>query len=165
MENTTRTYRDNGAAGALLDEYQRAIDELKSILSTVSNQELLTQVDFNTEDQDCISIQSILAHVVKAGRNYVVIIRKGFGEELADPVIEPLDSIDAYQLAIDAMFKYNELLFEDYPQMQVKGQMDVSKMVVSWGQEYDIEQLVEHAIVHILRHRRQIERFLLKLRA
>ena len=35
------------------------------------------------------------------------------------------------------------------------------KMLVSWGQLYDIEQLMEHAIVHILRHRRQVERFML----
>ena len=34
-----------------------------------------------------------------------------------------------------------------------------NKMKVSWGQEYDLEQLLEHAIVHILRHRRQVERF------
>ena len=29
-----------------------------------------------------------------------------------------------------------------------------------WGAMYDLEQLLEHAIVHVLRHRRQIERFL-----
>ena len=28
-----------------------------------------------------------------------------------------------------------------------------------WGVVYDVEQLMEHAIVHILRHRRQIEKF------
>ena len=38
------------------------------------------------------------------------------------------------------------------------------KILVRWGQLYDVEQLFEHAIVHILRHRRQIERFLLRLR-
>ena len=30
---------------------------------------------------------------------------------------------------------------------------------VRWGVLYNLEQLLEHAIVHILRHRRQIERF------
>jgi hypothetical protein len=37
------------------------------------------------------------------------------------------------------------------------------KMKTSWGQVYDIEQLFEHAIVHILRHRRQIENFKTRL--
>ena len=32
------------------------------------------------------------------------------------------------------------------------------------GQVYNIEQIAEHAIVHILRHRRQIEKFKLALR-
>jgi hypothetical protein len=30
----------------------------------------------------------------------------------------------------------------------------------SWGVVYDLEQLLEHAIVHVLRHRRQIEKFI-----
>ena len=29
-----------------------------------------------------------------------------------------------------------------------------------WGQTFDVEQLLEHAVMHIHRHRRQIERFL-----
>ncbi len=33
------------------------------------------------------------------------------------------------------------------------------KMIVRWGPQYDLEQLLEHAVVHILRHRRQIEKF------
>ena len=28
-----------------------------------------------------------------------------------------------------------------------------------WSGRYDVEQLMQHAIVHVLRHRRQIERF------
>ena len=29
-----------------------------------------------------------------------------------------------------------------------------------WGVRYDAEQLLEHAVVHVLRHRRQIEKFI-----
>jgi hypothetical protein len=36
---------------------------------------------------------------------------------------------------------------------------DAKKMKTNWQQFYDMEQLMEHAIVHILRHRRQIEGF------
>ena len=36
-------------------------------------------------------------------------------------------------------------------------------MTVKWRQQYDVEQLFEHAIVHVLRHRRQIERFIQKM--
>ena len=34
-------------------------------------------------------------------------------------------------------------------------------MLSPWGVTYNLEQLLEHAIVHILRHRRQIEKFML----
>ncbi len=38
-------------------------------------------------------------------------------------------------------------------------QLDNSlKIKTGWGQLYDIEQMMEHAIVHILRHKKQIEK-------
>jgi len=33
-------------------------------------------------------------------------------------------------------------------------------MPTPWGTTYTLEQMLEHAIVHILRHRRQIERLI-----
>jgi hypothetical protein len=75
-----KNYRNNGAVGALLDEYEKALNELKDLIRPLSNEQLLAQ-----------------------------------------------------------------------------------KVLVRWGQRYDIEQLFEHAIVHVLRHKRQIERFLLKI--
>ena len=38
-------------------------------------------------------------------------------------------------------------------------QMEAVSMTVHWGPTYDLEQLLEHAIVHILRHRRQIDKW------
>ena len=58
------------------------------------------------------------------------------------------------------MFKYCENFFRGNPNLLIE-QTDISKkMTVNWGQQYDIEQLLEHAIVHIFRHRRQIENFI-----
>lgn len=36
------------------------------------------------------------------------------------------------------------------------------KINTKWGQQYDVEQMLEHAIVHILRHRRQIKNALIQ---
>ncbi|WP_294276359.1 hypothetical protein [uncultured Chryseobacterium sp.] len=45
-------------------------------------------------------------------------------------------------------------------------EFDQSKKINTlWGQQYDVEQMLEHAIVHILRHRRQIENALVKMEA
>ena len=68
-------YRTNGAIGALLDEYERAIKDLKSVLSTVTDTELITIVDTQTDDEDCRSIQTIMAHVVRSGYGYAITVR------------------------------------------------------------------------------------------
>lgn len=157
------TYRNNGAIGALLDEYEKANNELKAVISPISDADLVKIVDTQTKDPDCVSIQTILTHVVSAGYNYVVVIRKHKGETL-DYYTKTLESsASTYAQQLDAMFQYNVQLFEDYPNIELESYKAADKITVTWGQLYDVEQLLEHAIVHILRHRRQIERFLIKL--
>jgi len=161
--DTHKTYRNNGAIGALLDEYQKSLAELKDVLSDVSEKELVEIVDHETSDKDCKSIQTILSHVVESGYTYVIEIRKWLGEDIQYMSKELLFTIDEYNSALDKMFAYNLSLFEDYPTLQLEEYKMENKMTVRWGQKYDAEQLIEHAIVHILRHRRQIERFKLKM--
>jgi hypothetical protein len=62
------------------------------------------------------------------------------------------------------MVEYTEKLFLENPNLLIEKGSIHNKMHGSWGQSYDIKQLMEHAIVHTLRHRRQIERFLLKIK-
>jgi len=157
MKKITK-YRDNGAIGALLDEYEKSIKELKEVIHNVTTNDLINIVDNDTKDEDCKSIQTILSHVVGSGYNYIIIIRKWLGEEVDYKKKELLNSVVKYNLALDMMFAYNVELFNDYPKMQLEEYDPNKKINVRWGQKYDVEQLLEHAIVHILRHRRQIER-------
>ena len=157
-------YRDNDAIGALLDEYERSIQQLKVLLTDVSDEELITIVDANTNNLDCRSIQSILTHVFAASYNYIVEIRWSQGEDLEGKQKALLSSISEYSQGLDEAFFFNANLFDDYPALPLEESDPSKKMKLSWGQSYDAEQLLEHATVHILRHRRQIERFLLKLR-
>lgn len=158
---STKTFRNNGAIGALLDEYEKAIDALKVVINDLTTTELTTIVDTETKDKDCKSIQTILTHVVSSGYVYVIEIRKWLGEDIdyIDKVL--LESGKAYQSALDQMFAFNEKLFADYPNINIEEKDNSKKILVRWGQSFDIEQLLEHAIVHILRHRRQIEKFLI----
>ena len=159
----TRTYRDQGAIGALLDEYERALEELVTLLKGVSTDQLVKIVDTQSQDEDCRSIQTILTHVVQSGYTYVVEIRKWLGEDAAyrEKVIHA--TVEAYVQALGQMFAFNEQLFLDHPKIVLETYAVEGKIKVRWGQFYDVEQLFEHAIVHILRHRRQIERFLIRL--
>ncbi len=161
--NNVNIYRDNDAIGALLDEYERAIKDLKLVLEGVTSAELTTIVDDKTMDEDCRSIQNILSHVVRSGYGYAIYVRKKQGEMLDFRTSTLLESVEAYNAALDNMFSFNVQLFEDYPNLILEEFEADKKILVRWGQLYDVEQLFEHAIVHILRHRRQIERFLLRL--
>lgn len=154
------TYRTNGAVGALLDEYERSLNDLKKVIAPLSKAQLLHVVDSETTDLDCQSIQTILSHIAQSGHAYVIYIRNHLGESIAFKETQLLDSIQDYNLALDDMFKANENLFHDYPDMTLEVFEQHEKIKGGWGNYYDVEQMMEHAIVHVLRHRRQIERFI-----
>ena len=156
-------HHSNGAITALLDEYEKTITEFVALLDYITDEELVTVVDYQTKDLNCISIQTILTHLVKAGYNYTIEIRRYLGETVDFKAPVTLTTIEAYQEGIKAMFQANITLFQDYPDAPLEVTDHEHKMKVRWGQTYDIEQLMEHAIVHILRHRRQVEHFLKKL--
>ncbi|UUV20762.1 DinB family protein [Paenimyroides aestuarii] len=157
--NQKKEFRNNGAIGALLDEYEKSLNELIETINDISENELAEIIDFETNDEDCKSIQNILTHVVQSGYTYVVEIRKWLGENVDYKNKIKLQTAQDYKLALNEMFKYNEQLFFDYPNLELCENDPKKKISVRWGQNYDVEQLLEHAIVHILRHRRQIEKF------
>lgn len=145
----------------MMDEYERAAEVLKSIIEHVSEEDFNRIVDSETKDEDCRSIQTIIYHVVRAGYGYADYFREGFGMSSARPEIAQIQCQEVAE-KIDAMLAYTAQTLEGKWEMTDEEIQAVS-MKVRWGVTYDLEQLLEHAIVHILRHRRQIERFLLKM--
>lgn len=159
-----KIYR-KGAKGALLDEYERAIFDLKKVISNISNDDLKQLVDTQTKDEDCRSIQSILSHVVRSGYIYAMHIQDQEVDQNSFPKRKFHPSVSCYIQDLQNMFIYTERVFQMVEE-EMLVQSDASKKIhVSWNQLYDIEQLMEHAIVHILRHRRQIEKFKIGLKA
>ncbi len=154
-----KKFRNNGAIGALLDEYEKALNELIETIDSIPEKQLLRIIDFETNDEDCKSIQNILTHVVQSGYTYVVEIRKWLGEKIEYKDKIKYSTTEEYKSALKEMFKFNEKLFSDYPNIELYENDPNKKINVRWGQNYDVDQLFEHAIVHILRHRRQIEKF------
>ncbi|HSK72325.1 MAG TPA: DinB family protein [Pyrinomonadaceae bacterium] len=156
MEKTFR----KGAIGALMDEYERATAELKSILQNISEEDFTRIADSETEDKNCRSIQTVMSHVVIAGYGYANYIREQFSMAADSPQYRLL-SLDETIRELDKIL--------DYMAQTLDGKWELSDDEINrtiiktrWGGTYDLEQLLEHAIVHILRHRRQIEKFLLK---
>ena len=147
-----------GGVGALMDEYERAVGELSGLLRRISDDEFVLVRDRETKDEGCRSIQTILNHVVRAGYGYAGYIREAFGNEAKRPEVPPakrLESLDQ----LEAMLAYTATTLEG--KWELSDEEIVAVQIRSrWGPMYDLEQLLEHAIVHVLRHRRQIERFL-----
>ena len=156
-------YRNDGARGALLDEYERALKTLIDVIEDLSQAQLIAVVDVETKNEDCRSIQTVLTHVLRAGYWYIHEIRKHQGEDNTFVAPIHLPRVLDYQKALWQLLEANVSVFEQYPNMPLETYNQSDKMLVKWGQTYDVEQLMEHAIVHILRHRRQIERFLIRL--
>jgi hypothetical protein len=153
----TKTYRQ-GAVGALMDEYERAAAELLSILNGITDEEFERIRDTTTQDEDCRSIQTIMRHVIRAGYGYAGYMRTSWGKE---PVIRWDEPVSRGQIPgeMKKMLDYMVETLDSRWGMSEKEGTEM-KMTVRWGPVYDFEQLFEHAIVHVLRHRRQIDRFL-----
>lgn len=158
----TKYYRQ-GAIGALLDEYERAIGELKSVIRDIQPDALISIVDAHTQDENCRSVQTVLTHLVHSGYGYAISIHNLKGHNRERPEKKFYGQVQAYLDDLTGVFTFTEKVFSAFKDEELEQFNDALKIKAGWGQVYDIEQMFEHAIVHILRHRRQIEKFKLLL--
>jgi uncharacterized damage-inducible protein DinB len=153
----TKTLR-KGAVGAMMDEYERAAGELVAILGGLDDAAWEQLRDAETSDPDCRTIQTVMRHVVRAGFGYANYIRAALGIPEGRAGAELVTSGEVAG-EVEAMLAYMAETLDGRWTMS-DDEITAVKMTVRWGPTYDLEQLLEHAIVHVLRHRRQIERFL-----
>lgn len=156
--NSNMTLKGN--VRALLEVYRKALDELILLIEPLPPATLQRLADPDTDDPDGRSIQSVLAHVVCSGFNYTVYLENWLGEPSTRRERVYLNTAAEYAEQLNAMFQYCETFFQNHPQLDIEESDNDKKIRVNWGQTYDVEQLMEHAIVHVWRHRRQIARFL-----
>jgi len=159
----TKPYRQ-GAVGALLDLYERAIADLQETIADISDEELITIVDSKTSNPKCRSVQTIISHVVSSGYGDVVDIKLLNGQKIEYPDSILRMTINDYKRDLDDLFIFILDTFKNIQDTDLEQFDNDKKIKTYWGQVYDIEQMTEHAIVHVLRHRRQIERFKLSVR-
>ena len=151
----TKVYR-KGAIGAMMDEYERAALELRILVEKVSEDDYVKIFDSATTNEDCRSIQTIMSHVVRACYGYANSIRTAFS--IAPEVYEPNQLSKS-----EVSEKFDEAVQYTVETLEGRWEMpDAEIFATSMKGDYpeDLEQKLEHAIVHILRHRRQIDKFL-----
>jgi len=147
-----------GGVGAMMDEYERAAADLSVLLGRIRDDEFELVRDLETKDEGCRSIQTVLQHVIRAGYGYAGYVREAYGIEAKRPDVPLPKRLEALA-QLEAMLAYTAATLEGKWELSDEEMMAV-QIRSRWGAVYDLEQLIEHAIVHVLRHRRQIERFM-----
>ena len=151
-----------GAFGALLDEYARAAAELCRVVAAVPPARFMEVVDGGGEFP---TVQAICGHVVQAAYGHADYIRKALGiaagERPRGRELVP-ESPEQLRPLLAAALRYTEATVAGLRADPAFAAEEVSSILfpVNWGPVYDPEGMLEHGIVHLLRHRRQIERLL-----
>lgn len=148
----------SGSLRAILDEYARAIRDFEAVLLALTADRY--QAKTVLSDEEFPNTQSILEHVIGAAHNYVNYLHdaldgidRGYQKRVFDFATpsKAMDSLwEAFGRMVDVLGRIKDWSDD---------QQGAKRFVTRWKQEYDIEQMLEHAIVHILRHRRQLERW------
>lgn len=149
----------SGPFGALLDEYARAAAEFSRVIETFDADRF--EAERPSNDPDTVSPRAICLHVCGAGHRYAHYIRKARGLDFIErfqlPPEQLVATVDvrpqlarAVRLMEDTVEPFFGLTDEDVQRVS---------FVVRWGPTYDPEMLLEHAVCHLLRHRRQLERW------
>jgi uncharacterized damage-inducible protein DinB len=139
-----------------MDELERAADQLLRLIEKLTDEEF--ELTRDPEAEELCSVQKVLNHVVRAGYAHANYVRVAFSAKGAPPVV-PLGTRAESAEQLRAMLAYMAETLEGRWRMSDE-EISAVEIKARWGTTYDLEQMLEHAIVHVLRHRRQIERFL-----
>ncbi len=148
-----------GATRALLEEYERAAGEFCQAVERFPSEAFCEERP--SDDPSCTSAREIARHVCHAARHYAADLGRALDPGYAmpdwphiDALSEPLDT----RLHLDAALRHTAEVASRLETMSPE-EVTATRFEMSWGQTYDPEILLEHAIVHLLRHRRQLERW------
>ncbi|HKA23662.1 MAG TPA: hypothetical protein VKF80_01640 [Candidatus Eisenbacteria bacterium] len=109
-------------------------------------------------DADYESPERLVSHVQAAARSYMLWIW-----EMLEQPIEGLPRIRDAAVIMPELEKFQaDTLagWEKYGALLADEQLGPKQYVSRWGEPHTIEQMLEHAVVHPMRHRRQLQRIL-----
>jgi uncharacterized damage-inducible protein DinB len=145
-----------------MDEYERAARELETVLGMVTPTEYEAFADTTTQHRELRTIGGVMDHVLNSGYGYATYIGAAIGKPLERPKVADVSHGDAVAQLHAVLAFTNDLLRPNYEMHE--DEMDKIKIYTPWKVEYTVDQMLEHAVCHVLRHRRQIEKFLAILR-
>jgi len=146
------------AVQALFDEWDRGRREVVALLPRIGDEHLQGG---NPLDES--RARGILIHVLRSSYGYAGWICECLGFPKPDRGTDPktLDGRAAFLRAFEEVRVHFERALEPLHDDQLDGPapgVSPVHFTSRWGESYGIEQMLEHAICHHLRHRRQLER-------
>ncbi len=111
-----------------------------------------------TTDPSYQSVEHLGGHILRAARNYLTWI----GDCVKRPVTDVDPDTDLVSIATKgAAFKDAVLAgWRRHFALLETSELRPSQYKSRWGDEYSVEQMLEHAVVHPMRHRIQLERLM-----
>jgi hypothetical protein len=149
----------SGPFGALMDEYARAAEDFCRVVERYD----LARFDAErpSNNPSTVSPRAICLHVIGAAHRYAHYIRKARGVEFVeryDPDSTRLRLPQDVRLLLAEGIVLMEQTVE--PLLNAtEPEIQALSFTVRWGPRYDPEMILEHAVCHVLRHRRQLERW------
>jgi len=154
-----QTFRP-GSVGALMDEYERAALEMKHVLSQMTEAEYTA--DANAIIVGLESIKALTGHVLSSGYGYATYVSAAFGKPIERPNAPPAPYAEIAS-RLDDMLAFTDAVLKPHYTIPEE-QLDTITMMAPWNIPYTLDQMLEHAVCHIHRHRRQMEKFLVAVR-
>jgi hypothetical protein len=108
-----------------------------------------------TDDEDYQSLEALLQHIFRAARGYMVWTCKQL--ELPDPEIKPAPELDVIEKEAEG---YLEHVLERWrlPLINVtQDKFEPKTYASNWGTHYCIDAMLEHAVMHPIRHEFQLK--------
>lgn len=150
----------SGALGALMDLYEQEAELFFEMMNNeVTDADWAVIKDAETEDEDCRSIQTICQHMVGAAQYYIELVKKGENPDYTierNPIIltEKKDFEPQFRAVLEAQAQYYENRWD-----MSDDEIEATKIKTGWGCILDPEGVLEHAVLHVMRHHRQILRW------
>jgi len=111
-----------------------------------------------SDDPSYVSAEHLGGHVLRAARNYLTWI----GEFVSRPVTDVDTDDDLVSIARKGRAFLDGVLAAWRRHLSLVEDREMTPLTRKsrWGEDYNIEQMLEHAVVHPMRHRIQLERLL-----
>jgi hypothetical protein len=142
-----------------MDEYARAAEDFCRAVERFDPARFDVERPSNTPTT--ISPAAICLHVIGGAHRYAHYIRKARGIDFVERY-EPDPARLHSPRDVRALLAEGILLMEETVEPLLNATQEEIlglSFTVRWGPRYDPEMILEHAVCHLLRHRRQLERW------